>query len=107
MRSLTTADRMESRPANLRSIAKRSVRTDYALERSSKIGPLALKALRAKMAGQGLARSEVNRRVMLAWKIFKWAASEELIPFATYKRLTSVSALQKWRTIAPETESTG
>ena len=43
------------------------------------------------MVGEGLSRSEMNRRVALARRVFKWAAAEELIPFEVYQRLTAVT----------------
>jgi integrase len=80
------------------------IRENYGDVHALKFGPLALKAVQEKMVAAGLARSEVNRRIMLAGRIFKWAAAEELIPFEVYQRLTTVSGLQKGRTRARETE---
>ncbi len=82
----------------------RAIRELYGLEAVEKFGPLALKAVREKMVFAGLSRSEVNRRVMLARRIFKWAAGEELITFEVYQRLTAVGGLQKGRTSARETD---
>lgn len=82
----------------------RAIREVYGLEPCSKFGPLALKTVRQRMVDAGLSRAEVNRRVMLARRMFKWAAGEELIPFGVYQRLTTVSGLQRGRTDAPETE---
>lgn len=82
----------------------RVVRSMYGLEPVEKFGPLALRAVRQRLVSDGLARSEVNRRVSLVRKIFKWSASEEMIAFDVYHRLTSVTGLQKGRTAAAEDE---
>jgi integrase len=55
----------------------------------------------------GLSRSEANRRTNLARRIFKWAASEELVSTATFEALRTVSGLSKGRTAARETEPIG
>ena len=82
----------------------RAIRELYGLEPATSFGPLALKAVRQKMVSDGLSRSEVNRRVALARRVFKWAVSEELIPFDVYDRLTAVTGLQKGRSEAPDCE---
>jgi integrase len=82
----------------------RVVRELYGLEPAATFGPLALKAVREKMVMEKLARTEVNRRVALARRVFKWATGEELVPFDVYQRLTAVAGLQKGRTEAPETD---
>lgn len=82
----------------------RIIRQHYGMQPAAKFGPLALKAVREQMILANLARSEVNRRVMLARRIFKWAAGEELIPFEIYQRLTTVNALPRGRSPARETD---
>jgi integrase len=82
----------------------RVVRELYGLEPATKFGPLALKAVRQAMVRSGLSRPEVNRRIGLARRVFKWAAGEELIPFDVYHRLTTVAGLQKGRGEAPDAE---
>jgi hypothetical protein len=44
-----------------------------------KIGPLALRVCREELVTQGLARNEVNRRIRLIRKMFKWAVAMEMI----------------------------
>jgi len=66
-------------------------------------GPLALKAVRQKLIGEGQARMYVNENVERIRRMFKWAAGDELIPFEVYHRLTAVEGLRKGRTEAHET----
>src|SRR5207248_2655716 len=82
----------------------RTLRELYADKPAAEFSPLCLKAARQAWVGAKLARSEVNRRTNLARRIFKWAAGEELVPFAAYQSLTAVAGLQKGRTAARETE---
>jgi integrase len=82
----------------------RTLRELYADKPAGGFGPLNLKAVRQVWVAAGLARSEVNRRTNLARRMFKWAAAEELVPFAVYQSLTAVAGLQKGRTAARETE---
>jgi hypothetical protein len=56
------------------------------------------------MVDAGLARSLVNARVNRIRRVFKWAASEELIPHATYQAPTTVSGLRLGRSAAHESE---
>src|SRR5262249_55403936 len=61
-------------------------------------------AVRQTWVSAGLARSEVNRRTNMARRIFRWAASEELIPATVPVALDTVEGLKKGRTLARETE---
>jgi integrase len=74
----------------------------YGHTTATKFGPLALKAIRAKWVKEGICRKSVNGRVNRVRRLFKWAASEELIPFATYEALTTVEGLEAGRTDAKE-----
>ncbi len=65
-------------------------------------GPKALKACRAEFVRQGLCRNEVNRRTSLIRQMFKWAASEELLPASVWHGLQAVSGLRKHRSEAPD-----
>jgi integrase len=74
------------------------------------IGPLRLKELQQKLAAQivprtkrKVSRSYVNKCTAKIKAVFKWAASEELIPIETYQALATVSGLAKGRTEARET----
>jgi integrase len=66
--------------------------------------PLRLKAVRQAMVDAGLARTTVNQRVGRIVRVFKWAASEELVPAQVYQALKTVSGLPKGRSPAREPE---
>jgi hypothetical protein len=65
----------------------RPLRDLYGNEPAAEFGPRALKAVRARMVSDGLARGVVNRRVGRVIRAFKWAGSEELIPTSVYQSL--------------------
>jgi integrase len=67
-------------------------------------GPRALKALREKWIKKEFARTTINARVNRIRRVFKWAASEELIPVEVYTALATVEGLEKNRTKARETK---
>ncbi len=83
-------------------LALRPVRELYARAPVSEFGPLALKAVRARMIEAGLCRKEVNRRVRLVRQCFRWAVAEEMIPPAVHQALAAVDGLRKGRTEAPD-----
>src|SRR5262249_25099753 len=58
----------------------RPVRALYGHTPAREFGPLALKAVRRDMVSRGWCRRLVNQRVGRVKRVFKWAASEELIP---------------------------
>src|SRR5262249_13596628 len=60
--------------------------------------------VRQKMVDDGLCRTLVNHRINRVRRVFKWAASEELIPAAVVQALATVAGLQRGRTPAPEPE---
>jgi len=64
--------------------------------------PLKLKAVQQAMVAAGLARTTINQRVGRIVRMFKWAASEELVPAAVYQSLRTVSGFQKGRSGARE-----
>jgi hypothetical protein len=77
-------------------------------------GPLALKAVRQLMTDgymhlkhkeqPALARRVTNQRNRRLVRVFKWGASEELVPETVWRALTTVNGLQKGRCTARETE---
>jgi integrase len=87
--------------ANLKA-ALRPLRKLYALTRARDFGPLALRAVRDEMVRSGLARTSVNDRVNRIRRVFRWAASVELVPVAVVQALATVAGLQKGRTEARE-----
>jgi len=65
-------------------------------------GPKSLKVVRDALVREGRPRVTCNRVVKTIRRMFKWAASEELVPAEAWHSLETVAALQKGRTAAPE-----
>ena len=80
----------------------RALRELHGHSPANSFGPLALKAVRQRLVDRGLSRGVVNNRVNRVRRIYKWAAGEELVPFATFQALTAVAGLQRGRTAAPD-----
>lgn len=68
-------------------------------------GPLALRAVRDEMVRSGLARGTVNARIHRVRRVFRWAASVELIPASVAEGLRTVDGLKRGRSKAPETKA--
>jgi integrase len=83
-------------PGNIR-LALRPVRRLYGHTPAKGFGPLALKAVRRAMIDAGNCRTEVNRRIGRVVRMFKWGASEELVPVTVYQALRTVVGLRKGR----------
>jgi integrase len=84
------------------------------VQTAESFGPLKLKAFRdsllAEVVIQGkkekkLSRRYVNAQLSRVRRIFRWAASEELVPESTWTALKSVDGLRAGRTEAPELAS--
>jgi integrase len=71
---------------------------------AASFGPLALKAVRERFVAAGGCRRSVNQQIERVRRIFKWAASEELVPAGVFQALATVVGLQRGRTQARETE---
>jgi integrase len=69
-------------------------------------GPLKLKEIRDRLIESGLSRGVINQRINTIRRMFKWAASEELIPLYVYQALKTVDGLKRGRSKAKETEPT-
>ena len=82
----------------------RPVRELYGDTPAAEFGPRALAAVRQHMIGRNWCRSLVNRRIDRVKRVFKWAASEELVPVAVYQALRTLAGLRKGRTEARESE---
>lgn len=74
----------------------------YSHETVNAFGPLALKAVRAKMVGKGWSRKYVNKSVSRLRHIFRWGVENELVEPATLQKLEAVSPLLAGRTEAPD-----
>lgn len=66
-------------------------------------GPLALKALQAKLIDAKLSRKLINQRIGIIKRVFRWAVSEELAPPSLSHALATVTGLRRGRTEARET----
>jgi integrase len=71
---------------------------------AAEFGPLAIKACQAEMVKKGWSRTYVNSQVDRVRRIFRWAASEQLLPVAVYQALRTVEALRRGKTEARETK---
>jgi integrase len=83
--------------------ALRPLRTSYGQTEARTFGPLALRAVRDAMVGEGLARTTTNSRINRIRRVFRWGVSVQLIPSSIYESLKSVDGLQRGRTEARET----
>lgn len=71
---------------------------------AASFGPKAMKQVQEGLVREGRPRVTVNRTIKTIRRIFKWAASEELVSAELWQSLCTVSPLQKGRTAAPEVE---
>jgi integrase len=65
-------------------------------------GPKSLKAIRDAWIGEGIVRRMINTRAGSVKRMFKWAASEEMIPAEVFHRLQTVEGIRAGRTDAPD-----
>jgi integrase len=84
--------------------ALRPVRRLYGTTPARDFGPLALKAVRQVMVGEGWSRNYVNSCVGCVKRLWKWACSEELVPAEVYQRVRTVEGLRRGRSAARETK---
>jgi integrase len=85
----------------------RPLRKLYGCAPAREFSPLKLKAVRKAMIDASLSRTTINQRVGRIVRVFKWAASEELVPTLVYQSLKTVAGLPKGRSEAKETEPVG
>ena len=85
-------------------LVARHVRELYGHTAAREFGPLALKAVRQKFIAAGWCRGFINQRVGRIRRMFKWAASEELVSAAVYQALATVTGLQRGRSSARESQ---
>jgi integrase len=84
--------------------ALRILKALYGHTPAAEFGPLALKACRAEMVKKDWSRTYVNAQVDRIRRVFRWAASEQLVPASVYQALRTVEALRRGRTTARETK---
>jgi len=91
------ADGTQTHEVDEYKLISRHVREVYGETPATEFGPLALKAVRQKFIDAGWCRALVNQRIGRVRRMFKWAASEELLPVAVHQALATVSGLQRGR----------
>jgi integrase len=90
--------------------AVRVLRRLYGHTPAREFGPVALQTVRAEMTrpkaagGLGWCRSRTNKQVGRVRRVFKWAASQELVTADVWVALGTVAGLRKGRSEARETE---
>ena len=98
-----TKNGMRTREAEIiQDILVRFVVPLYGRTPVSDFGPLALKAVREKMIEAGHKRGVINKNIDRIRRMFRWAASEEMVPGEIPQVLATVSGLRKGRTTVPE-----
>ncbi len=75
----------------------------YAILPTEEFGPLKLKQVRKRMIELNLARKTINDRIACIKRMFRWAASEELVSAGAYQSLLTVEGLKRGRSGARET----
>jgi integrase len=80
------------------------LRSLYGRTSANDFGPKALKACRRQMIDKGWSRTYVNSQVDRVRRMFKWAASEELVGPGVYEGLRTVAGLRAGKTEARETK---
>jgi integrase len=84
--------------------ALRILKDLYGHTPAAEFGPLALKACRAAMLKKDWSRTYINAQVDKLRRVFRWAASEQLVPVTVWQALRTVEALRRGRTNARETK---
>ena len=64
------------------------------------LGPRSLAALREAMVTNGWSRGHINQQVRRLVMVFKYAASQELVPAAIHDQLKTLAALKRGRGLA-------
>lgn len=95
--------RPTSEADHVRTVAA-SVNELYGDQLAANFGPLSLKAVRHSFVKAGWSRRTVNQQTERVRRVFKWAASEELVPASVFHSLMTVAGLKKGRTAAPDPE---
>ena len=85
-------------------LAIRPLKELYGESGATEFGPRALKTVRQKMIEKGWCRPYINKQINRIRHIFKWAASDELIPGRILLGLQAVSGLRNGRSEAHEPE---
>ena len=73
-------------------------------ERAKNIGPKRLKQMREDMVAKGWGRKYTNDQVARIVRLFRWAASDEMIPASVSDALKTVEGLRRGRSNAKESK---
>jgi integrase len=84
--------------------ALRTLRGLYGHTQAREFGALQLKAARQAIIEAGLCRNEVNRRVRIITRAFKWAVGEGMISPTVHHGLQAVAGLRRGRCDVRESE---
>lgn len=84
--------------------AMRPLKDLYGHTPAARFGPVALKTVRGKMVEGNVTRGTINSRVSKIKKMFRWAASEQLLPVTVYQSLATLDGLRKGRSKARESK---
>ena len=77
--------------------------TLYGRTPAAEFGAVALRACRAALVERGLCRGVVNSHTNRLRRVFRWAASNELVPVTVHQALMTVDGLKRGRSDARET----
>ncbi|MGD0654987.1 MAG: hypothetical protein ABSA16_11630 [Thermoguttaceae bacterium] len=88
-------------------VALKRLRTLYGDIPAADFSPRSLKTLRETIIEAGYCRRYVNKQIELIRQMFRWGASEELVPILVYQGLTTVVGLRMGRSAARETKPIG
>ncbi len=75
----------------------REVLARYSINPATQFGPNALRAVRKVWIDRDNAISTINARVGIIKRMFKWAASHEMLPEETYRSLATLDGLRRGR----------
>jgi integrase len=84
--------------------AMRIVKELYGNTAAKHFGPLALKACRQRMIELDWSRTYINHQVGRLRRMFRWGASEELLPASVFQNLLTVPGLRHGKTPARESK---
>ncbi len=84
-------------------MALREVRQLYGGTHACDFGPLAFRALQESMVAAGRSRNVINQLCAIVRRMFRWAASHEMLPASIFQSLATVPGLKRGRTAARET----
>ena len=83
-------------------VAVRLLRKSYGHTLATDFGPLALQAIQRSLAAGHRCRRYCNYLTDTIKRMFRWAASQELLPVTVYQALATVPGLRKGRSDAKE-----